>query len=315
MRAAIGAVFVVSGALAACGAEGDRRAELTASEESEQRTAKGPACPEGTKPVVVRALAGNLSSGRYQRYEAPGERLLTGLAPDVAMLQEVNAPADGAESAEISREVLMRRALGPSVVVHAESGGSIPNAVVSRFPITDRGVWADAALGSTRNFVWARVDVPGPRDWLAVSVHLSSTSSTTRLAQLEAILARVRQEKRASDDVVLGGDFNANVTNYPLVQSSGVVVTDGPVPVDALGNAGTNTTRRKRIDLVLAGAELESRATAVRIGDQQFPAGLVFDSRVFSPLSDVAPIEAGDSAAMEMQHMPVVRDFVLCDDR
>lgn len=315
MRARFLLAFVVCGSLVACDSgEGGQRDVPSASDEAEQRTAKVPTCPEGTRPVVVRALAGNLSSGRFQRYEPPAERLLTGLRPDVALLQEVNVPADGTVSKAAAREVLARRALGEDVAVHGEDGGTIPNAIVSRFPITERGVWSDAALGSTRNFVWARIDVPGPRDWLVVSVHLSSTSSTTRLAQLDAILAHIRHEQRATDDVVLGGDFNANVTTYPIVQQSGVVVTDGPVPVDGAGNAGTNLSRRKRIDLVLVSAELELRAAPVRIGAQSFPTGLVFDSRVFAPLFDVAPIEASDSAAMEMQHMPVVRDFALCED-
>jgi len=37
----------------------------------------------------------------------------------------------------------------------------------------------------------------------------------------------------------------------------------------------------------------------------------VFDSRVFQPLADVAPIQPGDSAAPNMQHMAIVRDFLV----
>jgi hypothetical protein len=35
----------------------------------------------------------------------------------------------------------------------------------------------------------------------------------------------------------------------------------------------------------------------------------VFDSRVYSPLSDVPPVLAADSGASNMQHMGVVKDF------
>jgi hypothetical protein len=47
------------------------------------------------------------------------------------------------------------------------------------------------------------------------------------------------------------------------------------------------------------------------IGSSSFPNGLVFDSRVYTPLTDVAPIQKADSSALNMQHMPVVRDFAL----
>jgi hypothetical protein len=49
----------------------------------------------------------------------------------------------------------------------------------------------------------------------------------------------------------------------------------------------------------------------VVIGAASFFGGLVFDSRVYTPLADVAPILLGDSAVSGMQHMPVVRDFVV----
>ena len=56
---------------------------------------------------------------------------------------------------------------------------------------------------------------------------------------------------------------------------------------------------------------LLSRMIPVSIGSASFPAGLVFDTRVFTPLTDVAPATATDSAATNMQHMAVVEDFLL----
>jgi hypothetical protein len=35
----------------------------------------------------------------------------------------------------------------------------------------------------------------------------------------------------------------------------------------------------------------------------------VLDSRVYTPLSEIAPVQADDSASTNMQHMGVVRDF------
>src|SRR5262249_50065867 len=41
------------------------------------------------------------------------------------------------------------------------------------------------------------------------------------------------------------------------------------------------------------------------------PNGLVFDSAVYTPLSDVSPVTSGDSHVTGMQHMAVVKDFVI----
>jgi hypothetical protein len=37
----------------------------------------------------------------------------------------------------------------------------------------------------------------------------------------------------------------------------------------------------------------------------------VFDSRVYTPLADVSPVLMTDSAAVNMQHMGVVKDVLL----
>jgi hypothetical protein len=47
------------------------------------------------------------------------------------------------------------------------------------------------------------------------------------------------------------------------------------------------------------------------ISGQSFPNGLVFDSRRFSPLSAVSPVQSGDSSVSGMQHMAVLKDFRL----
>jgi len=44
-------------------------------------------------------------------------------------------------------------------------------------------------------------------------------------------------------------------------------------------------------------------------GNSIYAPDLVFDSRVYTPLAEVAPVLATDSAEPGMQHMPVVRDF------
>ena len=69
--------------------------------------------------------------------------------------------------------------------------------------------------------------------------------------------------------------------------------------------------RMRAYDWVLADPDLHALQVPVFIADAGFNAGLVFDTRVFNPLDDVAPAQAGDSAAPNMQHMAVVKDFLL----
>ena len=47
------------------------------------------------------------------------------------------------------------------------------------------------------------------------------------------------------------------------------------------------------------------------VGSSVFDAGLVIDTRDYLPLSDLAPALQSDSAAPNMQHMGVLRDFVI----
>jgi hypothetical protein len=47
------------------------------------------------------------------------------------------------------------------------------------------------------------------------------------------------------------------------------------------------------------------------VGTSTFPAGLVIDTRDYSPITDLSPARIGDSAASNMQHMGVVKDFFI----
>jgi len=59
--------------------------------------------------------------------------------------------------------------------------------------------------------------------------------------------------------------------------------------------------------------DLDALETPVSIAGHGFTyaEGLVFDSRVFTPLSAVSPVQSGDSGASSMQHMAVIRDFLI----
>jgi len=262
----------------------------------------------GLGGVRLRLMAGNLSSGNKQSYD-PGEgaRILRGLKPDVAMLQELNVGAN----APADLRAFVDTICGTDCGYARGAPAQIPNGIVSRYPILASGDWTDPMVGN-RAFTWARIDVPGPADLWAVSVHLLTTSSTNRQLEAQALVGFITGAVPAGDYVVIAGDFNTSSRGEPaLTTLSQVVVTAGPWPVDRLGDGDTNSTRSKPYDWVVVSPGLAAHATPTVVGSSSFPDGLVADTRVYAPLEELAPALATDSAAVNMQHMGVVRDFDL----
>ncbi len=257
--------------------------------------------------VRVRIVAGNLTTGNYQSYEDPGIRIFRGVQPDVAMIQEFNFKTDSAADLRS----FVDQAFGPEFsFVRGPSTEQIPNGVISRYPILDSGEWHDTQV-TNRGFEWARIDVPGPVDLYAISVHLLSSDMTKRQTQA-AELAQYIQGLPAGAYVVLGGDFNTGARTEPCVTTlAAVLATAGAYPVDQNNNENTNAARAKPYDWVLGNPALTAKAIPVVIGGATFSAGLVADTRVYTPIADLAPALAGDSGAPSMQHMGVVRDFAL----
>lgn len=267
-------------------------------------------CPGGTQPspLPLRIQAANLTSGNLQSYD-PGEgiRIFQGLKPDVALVQEFNY---GDKSDQAIRRMIIE-AFGPGYYHYREPGDAIPNGVVSRYPILEAGEWTDSQVGN-RDFVWAHIDLPGPRDLWAVSLHLLTTSGGSRASEASALVTRIKAQVIAGDYLVIGGDLNTGSRTEGCINTLGqVVVVSGPHPVDQSGNGNTSSARTRPLDWVLADADLKAFQVPVVIGPASFPSGLVFDSRVYSPLSDLAPVRPGDSGATNMQHMAVVKDFLV----
>lgn len=264
--------------------------------------------PSGAgSPFRLRAIAANLTSGNFQSWDpGHGERILQGLQPDVVLIQEFNY--DTNSSADV--RAFVDRVCGASCA-YVRGAGSIPNGVISRWPLRASGEWVDPRVGN-RGFTWAHIDLPGPRDLWAVSLHLLTASAGERNLEAQALLARLDANIPATDLLLVGGDFNTeNRSESCLSTLAPRVVTAGPHPVDQAGVEGTNRNRDKPYDQVLASRCLRKDQAPVAIGAQAFDAGLVFDSRVYVPLSDVPPVLQSDSAAAQMQHMAVVKDFVL----
>lgn len=267
-------------------------------------------CPARSTPVpdggLVRIVAANLSSGNLQSWNpGHGLRILQGLKPDVVLIQEWNT----GNKTDVDRRAFVD-ALGTDFCFTIQQPAQIPNGVISRYPIIDAGEWFDNRVDN-RSFAWAQIDVPGPTDLFAVSVHLL-TSGSDRPAQASELVSYVNQNVPAGAYLVIGGDFNTSSrTETSMNTLSQVVRTAGPYPVDQAGNPNTNASRNSPYDWVAVDEDLHARQVPVVIGAAQFDAGLVFDSRVYVPLSDVSPVFASDSAATNMQHMGVVKDFLL----
>lgn len=252
----------------------------------------------------LRILAGNLTT-TAQKWAGPGQRILQAMGPDIAILQE-------AQSASGSFRSFVTATFGADfeVVVGA---GTIPNAVVSRHPFLSSGEWDDPDL-SDREFTWARVDLPGDTEAWVVSVHFKSGSSDAnrRATSAQALVNFIVAHVPPGDFVVLGGDFNTySREEAAVVTLADVFVTAGPYPADADGNDQTNANRNHPYDWVLVDSHLDVYQTPTYVGPQVFADGLVFDTRVFTPITDAPPALTSDSSAPQMQHMAVVRDFLV----
>lgn len=256
----------------------------------------------------IRIVAANVTSGNYQSYDpGHGARILQGIAPDVVLIQEFNYGNNDAASIRS----FVDDTFGPEFHYYRESGAQIPNGVISRLPILEAGKWTDTEV-SNRSFVWARLDLPGTSELFVVSVHLLTSSSSARNSEARQIRDRILAHVPATDYVVIGGDFNTSTRTESCFSTlSAVVDVNGPWPADHHGNTYTNASRSKPYDHVLVSPELEAFEVPVVIGSSTFPNGLVVDTRVYEPIEEIAPARVGDSGATNMQHMAVVRDFVL----
>jgi endonuclease/exonuclease/phosphatase family metal-dependent hydrolase len=254
-------------------------------------------------------VAANLTSGGNQAYQVggPGSRILQGLRPDIVLLQEANVGFN--TDAEFSDWVL--RTFGQGFYFFRGQGDQIPNAIISRYPIVESGEWDDPGVGN-RDHVYARIDLPGDRDMLAVSVHLYSKEENVRAAESADIVQRVVAERNPNDYVVVGGDFNTVSRDEQALSTLGTVVDmNEPFPADSQGNENTNHNRNKPYDGVYMDEDLEAREVPVVVGSQRFPGGLVVDTREIPDIGAIVPAARGDSDAPEMQHNAVVRDVVL----
>lgn len=253
----------------------------------------------------VRLVSADLPVGGT--YGSAATRIFQGLRPDVAAVQEFRYQS----SSDADLREFVDTAFGPEFSYYREPGydTGIPNAIISRFPILAAGSWPSGQ--SDRGFAWARLDAPGTNDLYVVSVHLTAgaAAAAVRFEQALLLLDDIEREIPEEALVVVGGNLNIQTRNEDALKVLTSLLVDDPIPTDRAfgGNANTDRQRAQPNDLLLVNPKCWALRTPTLVGSRSFPSGLVFDSRVFTPLSAVAPIEFDDSAAA--RHMAVVKDF------
>ena len=257
----------------------------------------------------IRVVTGNLTSGPGATYSAngPAARIFSALQPDVALLQEFRA---GRGNDDVALDAFVEQAFGADRNFYRPTSDGIPNGIVTRFPILESGSWRDENVHD-RAFTWARIDVPGPRSLLAVSVHLLTSTPSARAEEATALVNLIQENVHPDDFVVVGGDLNTKGFGENALRILSTIVSTNEKPVDERGTPHTNRNRNRPYDWVLPSPALDAHAVPVEFGGQTFEEGLVFDTRVVDDRSAMSPCLGDDSAADGMQHMLVVKEFVL----
>jgi endonuclease/exonuclease/phosphatase family metal-dependent hydrolase len=251
-------------------------------------------------------MAANITSGSSQKYESPGIRIFQGLKPDVVLIQEFNYSG--------SLRDLVDEAFGTEYDYYVESGSeSIPNGIISRFPILSAGQWNDSYV-SNRDFAWAVIDLPGDIDLQAVSVHLVTSSATTRNNEARDLRDYVEANFDDNHYIVVGGDLNTTNRSEDAVDTFKTFLdADDHRPKDQESVSYTNEPRSRPYDWVMPNHLLDEQHVDLHIGSSVYPNGIVFDSEVYTPLDEVYPVQYGDSHVSGMQHMAVMKTYNLGD--
>ena len=273
--------------------------------------------------LEVRIVAGNITSGNNQSYDpGHGIRIFQALKPDIALVQEMNYGSNTSSD----YKNFAQKIVGTNYYAVDDADYDIPNGVVSKYPITSHGYWKDPNINN-RALMWAVVDIPGNTDIFAVSVHLHTDPASDQVKAAQVIVDEIGKLESSNPGryyYVVGGDFNGD----SAVSSNGfgknnTFYISGPDPVDEEDNCNTNRNRNKQYDFVLADYPLhEFQIPVVYYSSKDpektkiFENGLVFDTRVYekkeSELNEYfSPAQLNDSGASSMQHMAVVKDFLI----
>ena len=285
------------------------------------------------KEVKIRVMAANLTTSTYQDYEFYGTSIMHAMKADIILVQEFNYDLDfnnSTSDAEVEAMIIEIYGVnngyhfyrGKEIVV--EDGDTpIPNGIISKYPILKKGVWIDEKVPN-RDFNYAKIDIPGDKDLWVVSLHLKAGSSDdgVRNLQTKELMKKIKSEIPDGDYIVIGGDLNTSDRDERCIDNlNDIFKTEGPHPVCEAGKEGTNRSRRNPYDWVIASKSLASLQVStdfcyddILANCKRYPDGLVFDSKKYDEYDlevYFEPVELDDSRGGEMQHMGVIKDFLI----
>ncbi len=293
--------------------------------------------------IHIRAVAGNISTGNYQSYD-PGEgiRIFQGLKGDIMMVQEFNYKDNSENDYKEFVETVFQDPEcfeNNRCFYEVGTGAVIPNGVVSRFPVLDWGELPDPAGGvdTTRHLNWAILDIPGNKDLFVVSVHLRTSPGSDQVREAEVVVNYIQSVKEEAHYLgyyfMVGGDFNGptSACDNDTTDGWGLYNTFNvcdPFPVGEDGDSDTSANRSKHNDWLLVSADLSAFQVSTDYCAEsnsndckRYPHGLVMDTRdftqseldtYFSPTGfDNKTLSVDDSSGNSMQHMAIIKDFVI----
>jgi endonuclease/exonuclease/phosphatase family metal-dependent hydrolase len=273
-----------------------------------------------SEDINIRIVAGNLSSSSLQNFDlGHGIRLLQALLPDIVLVQEMNYLSNSSTN----YRAFSNSIIGNNYFAVDNAGFQIPNGVISRWPILESGYWDDPSI-TNRELLWAVIDLPGLMDLFVISVHLHTSPVTDQIAASQIIINEVKAHQLSHPDkyyYIVGGDFNGPST----VSTDGFGMDDTfaietPFPVDDNGNYYTNAPRSSHYDYILVDPTMSEFQIPVVFQsnlsgpERTYMDGFVFDTRTFTQekLNEYfPPALTTDSQAIGMQHMAVVKDYLL----
>jgi autotransporter-associated beta strand protein len=266
--------------------------------------------------ATVNLTSGTLTVGDGTRpYDDPGQRLLKALLPDVVAIQEW-VVTNGMTNATFVSSIF-----GDEYEFYVEPESDTyaqPNGIISRWPITASGQWADGTGTGARDYAWATIDLPGAVDLNVVSVHFKAgdAEAATREAQARELTNYIANAGfDAGDYLVIAGDLNLSNRTEAAMTVLLNLVSDDQVPTDKAGDSHTNPSRieanRRPYDYLLPNAALELQHTGMSYNGTSFANGFIFDSREWG--DHQYPALGSDSEALNLTHRPVLKVYSLTE--
>ena len=287
---------------------------------SDEKCILGDCIKQETEKIKLRLLAANITSGNDQAYEEEGIRIFKALKADIIMIQEFNSKT-GIDS-------FVKNTFGAEYTYfrgNPRGNGDIPDGIISKYPIIKSGEIDDPRV-TDREIDWVEIKVSDKVKLMVFSVHLKGQEDNSQITAAQIITKEISEHKKLNTGYyyIVGGDFNgeASVSNEGFGKYNGedIFVINSAFPKSEYGDDGnTNKSRTARLDYVLVDNELYkyqiSTDYCISEGScKKYKDGLVFDSRNYSN-SDLSvyfsPVESSDCDVKNMQHLAVVKDFLI----